>query len=155
MTNLPVSGRTNDQNPNGSPCHPATTTKSLSQKSAIYRKSFTLPALKERYPKHEMILHSDQGAVYASKKFNELLPMYSILRSMSRAGTPTDNAAMEAINGWIKAELFADSHVTGERDVAIEVDEYIVFFNEQRPAYSFDYLTPRQYRERYAPTIIC
>lgn len=25
---------------------------------------------------------------------------------MSRAGTPTDNGAMEAINGWLKEELF-------------------------------------------------
>ena len=46
----------------------------------------------------QMILHSDQGSVYASKDFNELLPMYNVVRSMSRAGTPTDNAAMEAIN---------------------------------------------------------
>lgn len=29
---------------------------------------------------------------------------------------------MEAINGWIKAELFTDFHVTGNRDVALEVD---------------------------------
>ena len=49
--------------------------------------------------------------------------MYNVIRSMSRAGTPTDNAAMEAINGWIKAELFTDFHVIGERDVAAEVDE--------------------------------
>lgn len=62
--------------------------------------------LKKQYPQYEMNLHSDQGAVYASKAFNELLPMYGISRSMSRAGTPTDNAAMEAINGWIKAEIF-------------------------------------------------
>lgn len=27
---------------------------------------------------------------------------------MSRAGTPTDNSAMEAINGWLKKELFND-----------------------------------------------
>jgi transposase InsO family protein len=94
-----------------------------------------------------MILHSDQGSVYASKAFNELLPMYGITRSMSRAGTPTDNAAMEAINGWIKAELFMDLHVTGENTVEKEIDEYISFFNEQRPAYSLNYLTPKQYRE--------
>ena len=94
-----------------------------------------------------MILHSDQGSVYASKAFNDLLPMYSITHSMSRAGTPTDNAAMEAINGWIKAELFMDFHVTGEKSVETEIDEYINFFNEQRPAYSLNYLTPVQYRE--------
>jgi transposase InsO family protein len=107
--------------------------------------------LKKRYPQYEMILHSDQGAVYASKAFNELLPMYSIARSMSRAGTPTDNAAMESINGWIKAEIFRDFHVTGERSVEQEVTEYITFFNTARPAYSLRYLTPQQYREAYAP----
>ena len=92
--------------------------------------------LKKRHPEYRMILHTDQGSVYASKAFNELLPMYNIARSMSRAGTPTDNAAMEAINGWIKAELFMDLHVTGAKPIQQEIDEYIVFFNEQRPAYS-------------------
>lgn len=80
-----------------------------------------LIALKKQYPEYEMILHSDQGSVYTSKAFNDLLPMYSITHSMSRAGTPTDNAAMEAINGWIKAEMFTDFHVTGERPVVDEV----------------------------------
>ena len=105
--------------------------------------------LKQQHPNYQMILHSDQGSVYASKAFNDLLPMY-VNRSMSRAGTPTDNAAMESINGWIKAELFMDFHVTGERPVSQEIDEYIVFFNEQRPAYTLNYLTPKQYREAHA-----
>ncbi len=109
-----------------------------------------LVALKQQHPEYQMILHSDQGSVYASKAFNELLPMYGISRSMSRAGTPTDNAAMEAINGWIKAELFMDLHVTGDRPVQEEVDEYIVFFNELRPAYALRYLTPKQYRESFS-----
>lgn len=105
--------------------------------------------LKKKHPEYRMILHSDQGSVYASKAFNELLPMY-VTRSMSRAGTPTDNAAMESINGWIKAELFTDLHITGEQSVEKEIDEYITFFNEQRPAYSLNYLTPREYKEKYS-----
>ncbi|MBQ4559450.1 MAG: IS3 family transposase, partial [Tyzzerella sp.] len=28
--------------------------------------------------------------------------------------------------------------------------DYIVFFNEERPAYSLNYLTPKQYREYYS-----
>lgn len=103
--------------------------------------------LKKLHPEYQMLLHSDRGSVYSSKTFNELLPMYGITRSMSRAGTPTDNAAMEAINGWIKAELFMDFHVSGETPVENEVNQYILFFNEQRPAYSLNYLTPKQYRE--------
>lgn len=103
--------------------------------------------LKKKYPGQEMILHSDRGSVYSSKSFNELLPMYGITRSMSRAGTPTDNAAMEAINGWLKAEILTDLHITGERPVAEEVDDYFRFFNEERPSYALNYLTPKQYRE--------
>ena len=109
--------------------------------------------LKKEYPNWQLILHSDQGSVYASKSFNELLPMYGITHSMSRAGTPTDNAAMEAINGWIKAEMFMDFHITGESSVSEEIDEYIRFFNEDRPAYSLCYLTPRQYKETYSATV--
>ena len=76
---------------------------------------------------------------------------YGITRSMSRAGTPTDNAAMESINGWIKAEIFMDFHVTGESPVEQEVVAYITFFNTARPAYSLKYLTPHQYKDAYSP----
>ena len=106
--------------------------------------------IKARYPDLEMILHTDQGSVYSSKSFNELLPLYNIVRSMSRAGTPTDNAAMEAINGWIKAEMFNDLHITSNESIDTEINKYILFFNEERPAYSLNYLTPKQYREYYA-----
>ena len=103
--------------------------------------------IKQNYPNLKTILHSDQGSVYASKSFNDLLPLYNIVHSMSRAGTPTDNAAMEAINGWVKAEIFNDFHLTSNENIKNEVAEYIRFFNEERPAYSLNYLTPKQYRE--------
>lgn len=106
-----------------------------------------LISIKQAFPGHEMVLHSDQGAVYASKAFNELLPQYGIVRSMSRAGTPTDNAAMEAINGWIKAELFEDFHVDDPEKIVEQIAAYIKFFNEERPAYSLNYMTPKQFRE--------
>lgn len=106
-----------------------------------------LLGIKVQYPDMKMILHTDQGSVYSSKKFNELLPLYNIIHSMSRAGTPTDNAAMEAINGWIKAEMFADLHITSNENIENEIADYIVFFNEERPAYSLNYLTPKQYKE--------
>ena len=110
--------------------------------------------IKKNYPNLNMILHTDQGSVYASKSFNEILPLYGIVHSMSRAGTPTDNAAMEAINGWMKAEMFIDMHLTGEQDINREIADYIVFFNEQRPAYSLNYLTPKQFRESNLPSHI-
>ena len=105
---------------------------------------------KNEHPELNMVLHTDQGSVYSSKEFNELLPLYNITRSMSRAGTPTDNAAMESINGWVKTELFTDFHITSNDDVPKQVDDYIRFFNEERPAYTLGYLTPKQYREQFS-----
>ena len=37
------------------------------------------------------IIHTDQGSVYSSKAYNELIKDTNIVRSMSRAGKPTDN----------------------------------------------------------------
>ena len=54
---------------------------------------------------------------------------------------------MEAVNGWIKAELFTDLHVTGNKPIEEEISDYIHFFNEERPAYALGYLTPKQYKE--------
>ena len=63
---------------------------------------------KKEYKDLRLILHTDQGSVYSSKSYNEVLPLYNIIHSMSRGGTPTDNTSIEAINGWIKEELFTD-----------------------------------------------
>lgn len=67
------------------------------------------------------ILHSDQGYVYSSKSFNDLLPTYNIIRFMSRAGTQTDNLAMEAINGWITSEIFTDLHIRNKESVKDDI----------------------------------
>jgi len=82
--------------------------------------------MKKKHPEYKMVLHSDQGCVYASREYNKCLSEFGILRSMSRAGTPTDNAAMESINGWIKSEIFTDFHIVG-KNVRKEMEEYIKF----------------------------
>ena len=104
---------------------------------------------KEEYGNLKLILHTDQGSVYSSKAFNDLLPLYNITHSMSRAGTPTDNPAMEAVNGWIKEELFTDFNIRDCDNVDEFIDNYIRYFNEERPAYSLKYLTHKQYKDKY------
>ena len=56
--------------------------------------------------KEPTIIHTDQGSVYASLAYKELIKDTNIVCSMSRAGKPTDNPVNEALNGWIKEELF-------------------------------------------------
>lgn len=93
-----------------------------------------------------VILHTDQGSVYASKSYNDLLEDYNIIRSMSRAGTPTDNPVNESLNGWIKEELFIDFDLKKCDDVPKIIEEYIYYFNNERPAYSLQYKTPIQFK---------
>ena len=51
---------------------------------------------------------------------------------MSRAGTPTDNSAMEAINGWLKKELFNDFKIKEKDDPVKYAEDSINFFNNCR-----------------------
>ena len=104
---------------------------------------------KEEYSDLELTLHTDQGSVYSSKAFNDLLLLHNITHSMSNAGCPTENGAMEAINGWVKEELFIDFNIRGCKNVPEFIKKYVKYFNEERPAYSLGYLTPRAYREMY------
>ena len=93
-----------------------------------------------------IILHTDQGSVYSSKAYNKLLENYNISRSMSRAGTPTDNPVNESLNGWIKEELIIDFDLNHCKDVPKLIDEYIYYYNNERPSYALNYKTPIQYK---------
>lgn len=99
-----------------------------------------------------VVLHTDQGSVYASMAYNELIKDTNIVRSMSRAGKPTDNPVNEALNGWIKEELTLDFGIDmawGWSNIVAKIDEYVKFYNGQRPCFAIGYDTPDNYRKRY------
>ena len=93
-----------------------------------------------------IIFHTDQGSVYSSKAYNKLLENYNISRSMSRAGTPTDNPVNESLNGWIKEELIIDFDLKHCKDAPKLIEEYIYYYNNERPSYALKYKTPIQYK---------
>lgn len=98
------------------------------------------------------VLHTDQGSVYASMAYNDIIRDTVIVRSMSRAGKPTDNPVNEALNGWIKEELIIDFNLErcrGVEEVKAIIARYVKFYNEQRPCYAIGYDTPANYRRRF------
>ncbi len=105
-----------------------------------------LERIKKEQTDDLIILHTDQGSVYSSKAYNKLLENYNIQRSMSRAGTPTDNPVNESLNGWIKEELMIDFDLKNCNDVPKLIEEYINYYNNERPFYSLNYKTPIQYK---------
>lgn len=101
---------------------------------------------KRGYKNQETIMHSDQGSIYTSNAFNNAHKDYNILRSMSRAGTPTDNPIIESINGWIKNEIQIDFNQSDYKNVNEYIAAIIYDFNYKRPSYKLKYKTPIQYR---------
>jgi len=97
----------------------------------------------QTYP---IVLHTDQGSVYSSRAFSEAHKHYNIIRSMSRVGTPTDNPIIESINGWIKEEMRVDFRYWERESIFDFIDEYVEYYNNERPAYALNYKTPVQYR---------
>lgn len=98
------------------------------------------------------IIHTDRGSVYSSMAYNELIKDSNILRSMSRAGKPTDNPVNEALIGWIKEEFFVDFRLDDCRtrdEVKETLEKYVKYFNEQRPCYAIGYDTPTNFRKRF------
>ena len=98
------------------------------------------------------IIHTDQGSVYSSKAYNELIKDTNIVRSMSRAGKPTDNPVNESLNGWIKEELYMDFKIDDCRsreEFKAVMARYVEFYNNNRPCYAIGYDTPVNYRKRF------
>jgi len=93
-----------------------------------------------------VILHTDQGSVYSSRAYNDLIQDYNISQSMSRAGTPTDNPVNESLNGWIKEELFIDFKLKESDNVHETIKDYVFYYNNIRPSYALRYKTPIQYK---------
>ena len=108
-----------------------------------------LQKLEDTDEEKPLVFHTDQGTVYTSLAYNEIIKDRNIVRSCSRSGKPTDNPVNESLNGWIKEELFIDFNLYNAEDVVATIDEYIKFYNSKRPSYSLKYDTPDNYYKRF------
>ena len=78
------------------------------------------------------ILHSDQGFQYTSHMYYLLAQQYGITLSMSRKGTPLDNAPAESFFSAFKTEcIYLEKPKTIEEAKQL-CDEYIDFYNYER-----------------------
>jgi len=79
-----------------------------------------------------LILHSDQGFQYTSQGYSNLTTQYGILPSMSRAGSPLDNAPVENFFGTLKSECIYRQKIQTIRQAKLLVKDYIHFYNFER-----------------------
>ncbi len=79
-----------------------------------------------------LALHSDQGFQYTSHEYNSLMTLYNISPSMSRAGTPLDNAPVESFFSILKSECIYLQKPKNIEEAKEMIDEFIDFYNNDR-----------------------
>lgn len=79
-----------------------------------------------------LILHSDQGTQYTSSAYNNLCIEYNITPSMSRPGTPLDNAPIESFFGTLKCECIYRQRPKNFEHAEQLIDDYVYFYNYVR-----------------------
>lgn len=93
------------------------------------------------------LFHSDQGTLYFNDEFQNKLKKFGYEQSMSRRGNCWDNSSQESYFGHMKDECDFSKCSTPE-DVKKKVDEYVYYYNYERPQWTRNKMTPVDY-EKY------
>lgn len=118
----------------------------VSPKNSTYLITSTFrQAYQNRNAPQSLMFHSDQGAQYTSKTFCKLLRMNKVVQSFSAPGQPHDNAVMESFFASMKREEIYRTQYKSEQQFVKSVDNYIKFYNTQRPHGTLNYKTPDQF----------
>lgn len=95
-------------------------------------------------PTENTLFHSDQGILYFNDEFQNKLKKLGYEQSMSRRGNCWDNSSQESYFGHMKDECDFSKCSTPE-DVKKKVDEYIYYYNYERPQWTRNKMTPVDY----------
>ena len=110
-----------------------------------------LMAVWRRKPKHDVIIHSDQGSQYSSDEWTRFCQMHGLRPSMSRRGNCHDNAVVESFFSSLKKEKIR-RHIFKTREAArAELFDYIeVFYNRARRHQHLGNMSPAAYEKQMA-----
>ncbi|MFG6120813.1 IS3 family transposase [Thalassobacillus sp. B23F22_16] len=115
--------------------------------------SLSLHALEEaislREPEAGWIHHSDQGSQYCSRAYVKTLEEAQATISMSRKGTPYDNACVESFFASFKKEYLYKYVFPTKAEAILAVQFYIKFYNQKRMHSFLDDKSPIEKEKAY------
>lgn len=96
------------------------------------------------------LFHTDRGKEFDNWIITEILAGFDIQRSLSRPGTPHDNAVAEATYKTFKVE-FCGKKFGSLEQLKLELFEHVWWYNNIRLHGSLGYMSPVEYRNTVSP----
>ena len=94
------------------------------------------------------LFHTDRGKEFDNKLISDALQTFGIQRSLSKKGCPYDNAVAEAMFKVFKTEFANGAHFSSLEQLALELDDYVHWFNHIRIHGTLGYLTPIEFKQQ-------
>lgn len=99
-----------------------------------------------RFPLDDIeVLHTDRGGEFTGERIDRMLETFGITRSLSKPGSPYDNAVVESTNRLLKKELIYDNVYTSVEQLRSDVNRYVWWYNHQRLHSTLGYLSPVEF----------
>jgi len=109
-------------------------------------------AIRKETPPEGLIHHSDRGCQYTSKAYRKLLEGSNMSGSMSRVGSPFDNAPMESFFQTMKTECLYKLSFSCLEHLNRTVEQWVNYYNQLRLHSTLGYKSPLSYElSRYHP----
>ena len=110
-------------------------------------------AINRRQPSPGLIVHSDRGSQFRSKKFRHLLSTHGLIQSMGAVGTCADNAAMESFFNLVQTNVLDRHKWATRQQLRFALVRWINgTYNRRRRQRALGKLTPLEYEITYQPT---
>jgi putative transposase len=117
--------------------------------AALTRAAFDL-AMRRRRPGRTLIFHSDRGSEYAGTALRGRLRSLGVRQSMTRGGSPGDNAHAESFFHSLKADVIHGVHFADDAQLRRCLRTYVPFYNHERLHSSLGYRSPVEYERGIA-----
>jgi len=105
-------------------------------------------AIKLRNPKTDLICHSDRGSQYTCVKYQNLLKKNNFSSSMSKPGSPHDNACAESFFATLEKNFLAFKRFKTREESRYEIWSYIEgHYNSRRMHSSLGWKSPAEYEQ--------
>lgn len=108
-----------------------------------------------RFQPGTLMHHSDQGVQYACYDYVQVLEQHQIIISMSRPGTPYDNAKAERFMRTLKYEEIYLNDYESFAEVLSSMEHFIeAVYNHKRLHSAIGYLPPAEFEASLSPSTL-